>query len=138
MLKGVDVISQTARYALRILGLLAAKPERWALGKDIAAETGIPANYLSKILNQLRKRGLVQSQKGWGGGFLVERRTLGTPIGEVVEVFDGKADNGRCVFELQACDAEHPCPLHHWWDRVRREYQAMLTTVTIGDLGQKG
>lgn len=132
------MISQTARYALRTLGMLADRPEEWVLGKDMAAETGIPANYLSKILNQLRKRGLVQSQKGWGGGFLIERRTLATPIGDVVELFDGRQDGSRCVFELQPCDAEHPCPLHERWDRVRREYEAMLMTVTIGDLGQRG
>ncbi|MCU0294040.1 MAG: Rrf2 family transcriptional regulator [Thermoanaerobaculaceae bacterium] len=131
------MISQTARYALRTLGVLADRPGEWVLGKDMASQTGIPANYLSKILNQLRKRGLVQSQKGWGGGFLLQGHTLSVPISEVVELFDGPRETGQCVFELQPCDASHPCPLHQRWERVRHEYQSMLSTLTIGDLGRQ-
>jgi Rrf2 family protein len=129
------VFTQTARYALRILGHLAARPGRWALGRDIARETGVPANYLSKILNQLRKAGYVTSQKGWGGGFLLDERSRRRPISEVLELFDGPRDTQACVFELRSCDAANPCPLHHRWDRVRREYEAMLSAVSIGDLG---
>ena len=131
------MISQTVKYALRILGHLADHPGEWIQGDQIAAATVIPANYLSKILNQLRKRGLVQSQKGWGGGFLLQGHALGVPIREVVELFDGPRETGQCVFELQPCDAEHPCPLHQRWERVRHEYQSMLTTLTIGDLGKQ-
>jgi Rrf2 family protein len=130
------VFSQTARYALRILGHLAARPGQWELGRDIARETGVPANYLSKILNQLRKARFVASQKGWGGGFLIDERSRRRPISEVLELFEGPRDTEACVFELRSCDAAKPCPLHHGWDRVRREYEAMLSMVTVGDLAQ--
>jgi len=65
------MVSQTGRYALRILGYLADHRGQWIQGSQISSETGIPSNYLSKILNQLRKRRLVLSRKGWGGGFLL-------------------------------------------------------------------
>ena len=52
------MISQSAKYALRVLGLLAGKSSQWVLAKDIASKTGIPSNYLSKILSQLRQQGL--------------------------------------------------------------------------------
>jgi Rrf2 family iron-sulfur cluster assembly transcriptional regulator len=135
MRKDSVMLSQTARYALRILGHLAARPGRWALGRDIARETGVPANYLSKILNQLRKAGFVTSQKGWGGGFLLDERSRRRPISEVLELFEGRRDTEACIFELRSCDAANPCPLHHRWDGVRREYEAMLSAVTVGDLG---
>jgi Rrf2 family protein len=128
------MVTQTARYALRILGHLADRPGRWALGRDIARETGIPANYLSKILNQLRKAGFVTSQKGWGGGFLIDERASQRPISEVLELFEGPRDTDSCFFELRSCDAANPCPLHRRWDRVRSEYEAMLSMVTVGDL----
>ncbi|MEW5983221.1 MAG: Rrf2 family transcriptional regulator [Acidobacteriota bacterium] len=126
--------SATARYALRILGFLAERPGQWVQGREIAGATGIPANYLSKILNQLRKKRVVASQKGWGGGFRLEPAATRMPIRDVLEVFDGQLDTRACVFELRDCDADNPCPLHDHWERVRTEYDQMLDAVTVGGL----
>jgi Rrf2 family iron-sulfur cluster assembly transcriptional regulator len=128
------LISQTGRYALRILGHLADRTEEWVQGREIAAATGIPANYLAKILNQLRKRGLVSSQKGWGGGFRLRESALGVPIAVVLEAIDGPPDEHGCIFELRDCDARRPCPLHARWERVRGELRSMVQEVSIGDL----
>jgi Rrf2 family protein len=128
------MISQTVKYALRILGYLADHPGEWIQGEQIASATGIPSNYLSKILNQLRKRGVVSSQKGWGGGFFLEEDALTTPIAEVVELFDGKRSKDACVFGLGQCDSEDPCPLHPHWEAISKSYEAMLGSVTIRDL----
>ena len=128
------MISQTGRYALRILGYLADHPGERALGRDIARDTGIPANYLSKILNQLRKAGFVLSQKGWGGGFVLNARASRQPIARVLELFDGRRDREACIFELKPCDARNPCPLHHRWEPVRTEFDAMLRSVLVRNL----
>lgn len=134
MRRDIVMVTQTGRYALRILGYLADHPGEWVLGRAIAADTGIPLNYLSKILNQLRKAGFVLSQKGWGGGFLLDDRASLQPIAEVLRLFEGRRDMGACVFELRACDAGNPCPLHNRWDRVRQEYDTMLNSLAVGDL----
>ena len=128
------MISQTARYALRILGHLAGHPGERLRGQEIARATGIPANYLVKLLNQLRKRGFVESQKGWGGGFALRPEALGVRIAEVIELFEGVADHTGCVFELRQCDEKHPCPLHSHWEKVRSSYQLMLNAISISDL----
>jgi Rrf2 family transcriptional regulator, iron-sulfur cluster assembly transcription factor len=128
------MISQTGRYALRILGYLADRQGEWVRVEEVATATGIPANYLAKIGNQLRKRGLVLSQKGWGGGFRLNEQALRVPIAEVLELIDGRPDEQGCIFELRDCDADQPCPLHHRWERVRGEFQGMIHSVTIGDL----
>ena len=126
--------SATARYALRILSHLVEHPGQWVQGREIAAATGIPANYLSKILNQLRKQRVEASQKGWGGGFKLQPDSATLPIKKVLEVFDGQGDAGSCIFELKNCDVSHPCPLHEHWERVRAEYDRMLNSVTVGEL----
>jgi Rrf2 family protein len=128
------MISQTVKYALRILGHLAERPGVWIGGDQIARATGIPSNYLSKILSQLRKRGLVQSQKGWGGGFVLDARASRIPIAAVVELFDGKPKQRSCLFGLPACDPDNPCPLHNHWERISKSYDRMLASTTIGDL----
>ena len=128
------LFSQTSRCALRTLGYLATHRDRPVLAREIAAETGIPSNYLSKILAQLRKRGFVTSRKGWGGGFRLKPSAGGTSISAVLETFDGRRDAHACAFGLGKCDADDPCPLHPYWEKVRAEYEAMLRNVTLRDL----
>lgn len=134
------MVSQTARYALHILGFLADRGGEMVSGEEIAATTGIPANYLSKILNQLRKAGMVESRKGWGGGFRLEEAAVDRPIREVLAAIDGVASTERsdCVFGLPACDPDHPCPLHGYWEQIRSTFDEMLNGTTVGDLATKG
>jgi len=129
------MISQTGRYALRILGYLADHQGQWIQGSQIAADTGIPANYLSKILNQLRKRGFVLSQKGWGGGFLFKEDASRVPIVHVLDLFEGPKENGQCIFGMRKCDSQNPCPLHEQWAQIQDAYHEMLESKTVGDLG---
>ena len=131
------MISQTARYALRIIGFLADHRGQRVSGREIASATGIPANYLSKILNQLRKSGLVLSQKGWGGGFVLREDKVGVPISEVLEAINERPETSECMFELRSCDADNPCPLHDHWERIRGELTSMLQHVRLGDLASE-
>jgi Rrf2 family transcriptional regulator, iron-sulfur cluster assembly transcription factor len=128
------MISQTGKYALRILGYLADRPSEWILSKEIAHATGIPANYLSKILAQLCRQGYVRSQKGWGGGFLMRKEAMQLPILEIIRVFEGPQNKQECLYGLPRCDADHPCPLHGHWETIRNSYSSMLQSTTIGDL----
>jgi Rrf2 family iron-sulfur cluster assembly transcriptional regulator len=129
------MVSQTGRYALRILGYLVDHPGQWVQGSQIAAETKIPPNYLSKILNQLRKGGFVLSQKGWGGGFKLKESARRAVISKVLDQFEGPRDDKRCFFEMRRCDANHPCSLHDHWEPIQAQYRRMLSSTTIGDLG---
>jgi len=128
------MVTQTGKYALRILGYLVDHSGQWVQGRAIATDTGIPANYLSKILNQLRKHGFVESQKGWGGGFLLVEKATRVTIGEVLEAIEGPRDRDRCLLETRQCDAEHPCALHDQWEMVRGTFEKMLDTLHVGDL----
>jgi Rrf2 family protein len=134
------MISRTSQYALQILGFLARESGHRSRSEEIARRTGIPANYLGKILNQLRKQGVVDAEKGWGGGFQLRDEAVGRPIEEILAIFDGVASTrpGECAFGQPECDAAHPCPLHPYWERIRDTYREMLTKTTVADLGEKG
>ena len=132
------MVSQTARYALRLLGFLASRRDRLTTAEEIAGATGVPANYLAKILNQLRKHGLVESRKGWGGGFRMRRRALKRPIRDVLAILDGadSIERSDCVFGLPKCNDDRPCPLHGYWEEIRETFTRMLTEMRVGDLAE--
>ena len=134
------MVSQTTRYALQILGYLAGRGEDRVPGEEIAQATGIPSNYLSKILNQLRKNGMVDSQKGWGGGFTLREEALKHPISDVLAIIEGSEATLRtdCLFGLPSCDCENPCPLHSYWESIRDTYNTMLQEVHVADLASRG
>jgi Rrf2 family protein len=130
------VISRTSQYALDVLRCLARDPGSRVATDALARATGVPANYLSKILSQLRKQKVVEGEKGWGGGFRLQAGALDRPIGEIVAIFDGLDPTARdkCLFGLRRCDAAHPCALHPFWERIRGPYEEMLAEVRVRDL----
>ncbi len=132
------MLSRTSRYALRILGFLVEHQGSRIRGEEIAGATGIPANYLSKILNQLRKQGLVDSEKGWGGGFELRKKARSVKIREVLRIFEGVdvSRDKECVFGLAKCDSNNPCPLHSHWVQIQGGMDQMLTSITVKDLGR--
>jgi Rrf2 family protein len=131
--------SRTTRYAFHLLGTLARRRDELVSGEELARLTGIPANYLSKILNQLRKSGFVESQKGWGGGFRLDEKSLDRPIMDVLEAVEGQLRAlNDCAFGLPACDENHPCPLHDQWEQVRHASDRMLEETRISDLAFDG
>ena len=66
------MLTQTSEYALRAMVYLARKGENHYAGvKEIASATDVPSNYLAKILQQLARARVLDSQKGFGGGFRI-------------------------------------------------------------------
>jgi len=134
----IEMFSRTSQHALNVLGLLASDQRGRVPGDDLATRTGVPSNYLSKILNQLRKQGIVEAEKGRGGGFRLRPEALDRPIRDILAIFEGTdpQQDARCAFGLDACDPAKPCPLHAYWEQIRQVRQAMLTEVKVRDLVQ--
>jgi len=102
-------LSVKSDYAARaVLGLA----RHYATGEsirieDLAAEQGIPSNYLVQILIELKSQQIVKSQRGKEGGYLLARPPAEITFGDVLrcihgEVFDSPALNDpKCPIELR-------------------------------------
>jgi Rrf2 family protein len=135
------LVSRTTKYALNVLRWLASDPGSRVSTDRLSKETGVPANYLSKILSQLRKHGIVEGEKGWRGGFRLCADALDRPIQGVIEIFEKRPARTlaeECVFGLGMCDSANPCALHPQWERLRAERDAMFATNTVRDLLRSG
>jgi Rrf2 family protein len=62
------MFSQTVEYALRAMVQLAADAPAASTTKQIAAKTKVPSAYLAKVLQSMRRAGLIHSRRGVGGG----------------------------------------------------------------------
>ncbi len=131
------VLSQTAEYALRAMAWLAtAPPGNPVRAKDLSIATGIPTHYLSKVMRRLVLAGLLVSQKGQGGGFLLARLTDEIAFIDILTAVDAYPTEGRCAFGWGECDEVRPCPLHGSWSRLNEELRAWAEGTTLADIAK--
>ncbi len=132
------MISVTTQYALKALARLAeVEPGRSMLGRDLAAESGIPANYLSKVLLAMRNAGLLLATRGSGGGYRLQRAPEEIRLIEVFEVFEAPRTKPPCLLGRDQCSEEDPCSAHHAWKEVRSTYLGFLDSATLADISRR-
>jgi Rrf2 family protein len=106
--------------------------------KDLSILTGIPSHYLSKVMRRLVLAGLVTSQKGQGGGFLLSKPPEKIAFIAILTAVDAYANDGSCAFGWGQCDSVHPCPLHGSWSRLNEQLEAWAEGTTLADIGKDG
>src|ERR1700755_138020 len=100
------MLSQKARYALHALIVLAQhdgeEPMQIA---DVAAEARVPRKFLEQILVDLKRRGIVRSQRGRAGAYFIARRAKQITFADVIRTIDGPLALAPCV----SVTAYHKC-----------------------------
>lgn len=130
----MTVLSRTSEYALRALIHLAQRVDDWPLtGKVIAEEAGIPPKYLSKVLGDLVRAGVLTSTRGLGGGFRMARPPEEISLLEVLAPFE-LFDLRRCPFGNKECGGKNPCLAHDQWKRVVDTEQNFFQNTSVYDV----
>lgn len=134
----MGVFSKTCEYAIRAVFFIAHKTESGGrVGiKEIANGIDSPEPFLAKILQDLSRRGIVQSAKGPNGGFYLDEGAMNRPLAEIVEAVDGNAIFTGCALGLKQCSEVNPCPLHHQFKTIRGEINDLLRTTAIGEFNE--
>ncbi len=104
------------------------------LGRELANQADIPANYLSKVLLALRNAGILTTARGTGGGYSLQKRPDEIHLSEVVMVFDAPTAEPSCLLGGQDCSDDDPCSAHQAWRDVRSDYIRFLETTTLADI----
>ena len=127
------MFSQTAEYALRAVVCLSRNSAVPMTTREIAVAVRVPAGYLAKILQTLARAGVVSSQRGLNGGFVLARRPEQLTLLDVVRVADGSRRITSCPLGLP----EHGsglCPLHQRLDDAVALAEQTLAEVTVADV----
>src|SRR5688500_1922427 len=98
------MLSKTGLHAVRAVAALAKLPEgAYAGAARLAREIGAPENYLGKLLKALAGEGLLESQKGLGGGFRLARAARDVTLLDVVEPIDHISRWSGCILGRPEC-----------------------------------
>jgi Rrf2 family protein len=132
-----------AKYGLRALTSLARDYGNGPiLIADLSSEEKIPHKFLELILLELKRKGILHSKKGKGGGYYLSKPPELISVGEIIRVLDGTIALLPCVSQsaYRRCDEcidETTCGIRFVMKEVRDRTAEILDGTSLDDLLQK-
>lgn len=135
--KNISMFSKACEYAIKASIYIASQSlvsNRVSL-KDVAKSIESPEAYTSKILQQLNRNQIINSDKGPTGGFSMDKLQLEkTTLSSIVTAIDGDGIYNGCGLGLRKCSEAMPCPVHNQFKAVRNRLKNMLESTYIASL----
>lgn len=133
------IFSKTFGYALRGVLYVAAQndEEKRVQLDEIAEKISVPRHFLGNVMKKMVKAGVLYSTKGPYGGFHVNNKTRELTLLNLMEITGEVEDSDACVLRLRKCNSQSPCPMHYQVESLRKKWQQLLASTTIGDLLKK-
>lgn len=135
------MLSQRTRYAIRALQHLA---DRYGEGPiqlvEISEAQNIPAKFLTVILSEMKRAGLVDTLRGKEGGYWLARAPKAVTYGDIVRLTRGSLALVPCASRLayeqcKNCVDERVCRMRRVMLAVRDETANILDRVSLDDEG---
>jgi Rrf2 family protein len=126
-------LSARVDYALRAMAELAAAAGPRTV-EQLAAAQRIPSKYLENILGELRRGGLLRSQRGPDGGHRLARPTSEISIADVIRALDGELANVRGNRPEDLAYTGAAAPLQQVWIALRASERVILEGVTLANV----
>jgi Rrf2 family protein len=128
------LFSKTVEYALRAVAHLAYEAPNARTTEQIAEATRVEsATYLSKVLQELARKGLVKSQRGIGGGITLAKPAEELTILEVVNAVEPIERIRSCPLGLKS-HGVRLCPLHRRIDDAMAMVEAAFAKTTLAEV----
>lgn len=131
-------LSTKGRYAVMAMADLARRqnePCRAVALADIATRQEISLSYLEQLFARLRRKGLVQSARGPGGGYRLSRTAAETTIADIVHAVDEPIRATRCADEGTGCMLKgERCLTHDLWEHLGDRIEDYLASVSLADV----
>lgn len=127
-------LSKKVEYALMaLLHMDALESDDVASAKDMAAQHGIPADLLGKVLQALARDGLAESIHGARGGYRLMRPLDDLTLGDVIGAIEGPVSLVRCQDHPGQCDQYGACTIREPVLRIQRQLQGYLQAFKLGE-----
>ncbi len=128
-------ISAKVDYAVRVLLALAAAPAGSTMkGEMLAKDQGLPVKFVENTLVELRRAGIVSSQRGSEGGYRLARPADAIAVADIFRVLEGPLAEVRGE---RPEDTVYDAPAAHLpqvWVAVRAALRLVLESVTLADI----
>ena len=101
---------------------------------EISARQRISLSYLEQLFGKLRRRELVSSTRGPGGGYTLARAPGAITVADVIVAVDEPLDATQCGGQENCRDDQAKCLTHDLWTGLNDHILSYLGRITLGDL----
>ena len=129
-------ITAKVDYAVRAAVELAAAPPGPVKGEVLAARQGIPVKFLENILSDLRRAGLVASQRGAVGGYRLARPPAEVSVADIIRAVEGPLADVHGTPPEELGYVGSAVALQKVWVATRAALRSILEEVSIADIAQ--
>lgn len=131
------IFSKRCELGLQACLFLATQKAGSAFSSGMVSEKlKVPREFVSKVMQELTKFGIIASRKGKSGGFYLAKPAGEIRLIDIVGAIDGTEMFEKCVLGFPGCSPENPCPVHDQWGELRTRAYEMLSTQTLEELSQ--
>lgn len=100
---------------------------------DISRRQDISLTYLEQLFGKLRRKGLVESTRGPGGGYRLAMDADDITVARIIYAVDEPIDVTRCGGQ-QNCQSDQRCLTHDLWMGLNQHVAKYLNGITLGEL----
>jgi len=130
-------LSTKARYSVRAMVYLAFHGLFSPVSvKKIAEEEGIPLNYLERLLSRMKKKKLVRSFRGKGGGYMLARKPEEISLAEIIKAAGENLYPTFCTQQNQRkiCQRVENCAVYLVWRKLGDLIVSFLDKITLREV----
>lgn len=130
----MKLLNRDTDYAVKaLIHIVKSAPELVSVS-ELAAKLAIPKPFLRKILQLLKKGGVLHSLKGRGGGFRLAVSPEEISLVALIRIFQGPIKLNDCIFKKHICPDVKTCPLKTRLDSLENSFISELKSITLASL----
>ena len=131
-------ITKQADYGIVLMTVFAQRDDQQVFSaRDLASWARLPLPMVSKTLKLLARQGLLESQRGAGGGYALTRDPEGVSVADIIAALEGPIALTECSDEVSStCEQEGVCPTQANWMKISRVVHDALSRLTLADMAR--
>jgi Rrf2 family protein len=130
-------VTRASDYAIRSLIHIAKKPEGTVfMRSELSKICDIPDSFLGKILQNLAKADILNSERGKKGGFKLNKPTVSITAYDIVKAIEGELNINECIFDDSFCSLVNTCSAHEMWGEIQSSLIQQLKSYNLKQLAE--
>ena len=127
-------ITRLTDYGMVLMAELARNEGRLLNAADLAAQVRVPAPTVSKILQMLLRRRLLESVRGAGGGYRLARPAAEISVRDIIVALEGPIALTECNLDEGHCEQEAHCAIRGNWHAINHAVRQALDGISLADM----
>lgn len=128
-------LNRKVEYALMALKVMAQKRQgELTSAKEVVEQTGCPFDATARVLQQMGQKGILRSEQGAYGGYVVIRDLSKVSIFELMETILGPMAVAKCLQGDAGCDLKSKCNIVSPVNVLNRRLMEFYQSLSVGEL----